>query len=59
MIADNPAETKAAGEALWAVTIDAEKKMEEKQDKVERAEAEAAKKGEAEDNEDLGDIDKA
>ena len=59
MITDDPAEAKAAGEALWAVTKDAEKKMKDEQDEVERAkaDAEAAEKGEAEDDEDLDDID--
>ena len=59
MITDDPAAAKAAGEALWAVTKDAEKKMKDEQDEVERAkaEAEAAEKGEAEDDEDLDDID--
>ena len=42
MITDAPAEAKAAGEALWAVTKDAEKKRKDKQDEVERAKAEAA-----------------
>merc|ERR1719462_1069282 len=32
MITDDPAEAKAAGEALWAVTKEAEKKMKDAQD---------------------------
>jgi len=59
LITDDPAEAKKAGEELWAVTKDAEKKMKDEQDEVERAkaEAEAAEKGEEEDDEDLDDID--
>merc|ERR1712240_909191 len=60
MITDAPAEAKAAGEALWAVTKEAEKKMKDAQDEVERAkaEAEAGEKDDAEDDdEDLDDID--
>merc|ERR1711936_1513446 len=41
MITDDPAEAKAAGEALWAVTKEAEKKMKDAQDEEERAKAEA------------------
>merc|ERR1719193_1280235 len=37
MITDDPAEAKAAGEALWAVTKEAEKKMKDAQDEEERA----------------------
>merc|ERR1711953_164356 len=59
MITDDPAEAKAAGEALWAVTKEAEKKMEDAQDEEERAkaEAEAGEKGDDEDDEDLDDLD--
>jgi len=59
LITDDPAAAKKAGEELWAVTKDAEKKMKDEQDEVERAkaEAEAAEKGEDEDDEDLDDID--
>jgi len=59
MITDDPAAAKAAGEALWAVTKDAEKKMKDEQDEVERAkaEAEAGEAKEDEDDEDLDDID--
>merc|ERR1712032_1789769 len=42
MITDDPAEAKAAGESLWAVTRDAEKKMKDAQD---------------EEDEDLDDLD--
>merc|ERR1712066_1091255 len=57
MITDDPAEAKAAGEALWAVTKEAEKKMKDAQDEEERAkaEAEAGEKGD-EDDEDLDDL---
>merc|ERR1711951_15331 len=48
MITDDPAEAKKAGEDLWAVTKDAEKKRK-------KAEADA-KKDEDEDDEDLDDI---
>merc|ERR1719361_1289774 len=41
MITDDPAEAKAAGESLWAVTKEAEKKMKDAQDEEERAKAEA------------------
>merc|ERR1719466_720284 len=44
MITDDPAAAKAAGEALWAVTKEGEKKMKDEQD-------------DEEDNEDLDDID--
>jgi len=57
MITDDPAEAKKAGEDLWAVTKDAEKKMKDEQDEEERKKAEAdAKKDEDEDDEDLDDI---
>merc|ERR1719264_451864 len=58
MITDDPAEAKAAGESLWAVTKEAEKKMKDAQDEEERAkaEAEAGEKGEDEDDEDLDDV---
>ena len=47
MITDDPAEAKAAGEVLWAITKGAEKKMMDEQEEVEKdkAEAEAAEKG--------------
>merc|ERR1719516_805893 len=59
MITDDPAAAKAAGEALWAVTKEGEKKMKDEQDEEERkkAEAEAGYKDDDEDNEDLDDID--
>merc|ERR1711944_367878 len=59
MITDDPAEAKAAGEALWAVTKEAEKKMKDAQDEEERAkaEAEAGEKADDEDDEDLDDLD--
>merc|ERR1719247_780593 len=59
MITDDPAEAKAAGEALWAVTKDVEKKMKDAQDEEERAkaEAEAGEKADDEDDEDLDDLD--
>ena len=59
MITDDPAEAKAAGESLWAVTRDAEKKMKDAQDEEERAkaEAEAGEKADDEDDEDLDDLD--
>merc|ERR1712002_1022335 len=59
MITDDPAAAKAAGEALWAVTKEGEKKMKDEQDEEERkkAEAEAGDKEDDEDNEDLDDID--
>merc|ERR1719472_163002 len=59
LITDDPAEAKAAGEALWAVTKDAEKKMKDAQDEEERAkaEAEAGEKADDEDDEDLDDLD--
>merc|ERR1711973_657118 len=57
MITDDPAEAKKAGEDLWAVTKDAEKKMKDEQDEEERKKAEAdAKKDEDEVGEDLDDI---
>ena len=55
---DDPAEAKAAGEARWAVTKDAEKKMMDEEVEREKAEAKAAEKGEAEEEEDLDGIDK-
>ena len=39
MTADDPDEAKAAGEARWAVTKDAERKMKDEQDEVERTKA--------------------
>merc|ERR1711884_488112 len=57
MITDDPAEAKKAGEDLWAVTKDAEKKMKDEQDEEERKKAEAeAKTDEDEDDEDLDDV---
>merc|ERR1711878_63147 len=57
MITDDPAEAKKAGEDLWAVTKDAEKKMKDEQDEEERKKAEAEAKTDAdEDDEDLDDI---
>merc|ERR1712198_745227 len=56
MITDDPAEAKAAGEALWAVTKEGEKKMKDAQDEEERKKAdEEAKKDE--DDEDADDLD--
>merc|ERR1712080_792459 len=55
MITDDPAEAKAAGEALWAVTKEAEKKMKDAQDEEERAKAEA-EAGEKADDEDEDEI---
>merc|ERR1719238_1702636 len=53
MITDDPEAAKKAGEDLWAVTKDAEKKMKDEQDEEERKKAEAeAKTDEAEDDED-------
>merc|ERR1712012_1084076 len=58
MITDDPAEAKKAGEDLWAVTKDAEKKMKDEQDEEERKKAEEDNKKdeEDEDDEDLDDI---
>merc|ERR1712228_832200 len=57
MITDDPEAAKKAGEDLWAVTKDAEKKMKDEQDEEERKKAEAeAKTDEDEDDEDLDDI---
>ena len=57
MITDDPEAAKKAGEELWAVTKDAEKKMKDEQDEEERKKAEAeAKKDEDEDDEDLDDV---
>jgi len=57
MITDDPAAAKKAGEDLWAVTKDAEKKMKDEQDEEERKKAEAEAKTDAdEDDEDLDDI---
>merc|ERR1712029_1235984 len=56
MITDDPEAAKKAGEELWAVTKDAEKKMKDEQDE-ERKKAEAeAKTAEDEDDEDLDDV---
>ena len=59
MITDDPGEAKAAGEALGVVTKDAEKKMMDEREEVERenTEAKAAEKGEAEEDEDPDGID--
>ena len=59
MITNNPAEAMVAGEALRAITRDADKELKDEQDKVERAtvEAKAAEKGEAEGDDSLNDID--
>merc|ERR1712210_366222 len=59
IITDDPAAAKKAGEDLWAVTKDAEKKMKDAQDEEERkkAEAEAGEKADDEDDEDLDDLD--
>ena len=43
LITDNPAEAKAAGEALWAATKEAGKKMMDEQEELEREKAEAKK----------------
>ena len=51
MTANDTDEARAAGEARWAVTKDAEKVMKDEQDEVGRA------KAEAEDDKDLGDVD--
>merc|ERR1719350_968385 len=58
MITDDPEAAKKAGEELWAVTKDAEKKMKDEQDEEERKKAEAeAKTAEGdEDDEDLDDV---
>jgi len=57
MITDDPEAAKKAGEDLWAVTKDAEKKMKDEQDEEERKKAEAeAKTDEDEDDEDLDDV---
>ena len=59
MITDDAAETKAAGEALWDITKDTEKKTRDEQEDVERdkAEAMASEKGNAEDDDDDNDVD--
>jgi len=59
MITDDPAAAKAAGEALWAVTKEGEKKMKDAQDEAERkikSEAEATEK-EDDDDDDVDDED--
>merc|ERR1711963_1103980 len=54
IITDDPAAAKKAGEDLWAVTKEAEKKMKDEQDEEERKKAdEEAKKDEDEDADDL------
>merc|ERR1712121_194269 len=56
IITDDPAAAKKAGEDLWAVTKEAEKKMKDEQDEEERKKAdEEAKKDE--DDEDADDLD--
>merc|ERR1712042_268952 len=60
LITDDPAEAKKAGEDLWAVTKDAEKKMKDEQDEEERKKAEEEAKNatpEDEDDEDSDDLD--
>merc|ERR1711963_654430 len=60
MITDDPAEAKKAGEDLWAVTKDAEKKMKDEQDEEERKKAEEDQKNtedEEDEDEDLDDLD--
>merc|ERR1712203_532503 len=58
MITDDPEAAKKAGEDLWAVTKDAEKKMKDEQDEEERKKAEEeAKNEEEEDDEDMDDED--
>merc|ERR1739848_431569 len=56
IITDDPAAAKKAGEDLWAVTKDAEKKMKDAQDEEERKKADEEAKT-AEDNEDADDLD--
>merc|ERR1712029_860768 len=57
MITDDPEAAKKAGEDLWAVTKDAEKKMKDEQDEEERKKAEAEAKTDVdEDDEDLDDV---
>jgi len=56
LITDDPAVAKKAGEDLWAVTRDAEKKMKDAQDEEEKAKAEEEAKKD-EDDEDEDDID--
>ena len=48
LISDDPAEAKKAGEDLWAVTKDAEKKMKDEQDEEERKKAEEEAKADEE-----------
>merc|ERR1719290_318187 len=57
IITDDPAVAKKAGEDLWAVTKEAEKKMKDEQDEEERkkAEEEAKADEEEEDDEDKDD----
>merc|ERR1712150_459399 len=57
MITDDPEAAKKAGEELWAVTKDAEKKMKDEQDEEERKKAEAEAQKDDDDNEDLDDVD--
>merc|ERR1712154_88819 len=56
IITDDPAAAKKAGEDLWAVTKDAEKKMKDAQDEEERKKADEEAKT-AEDDEDADDLD--
>jgi len=58
LITDDPAEAKKAGEEGWAVTKDAEKKMKDEQDEVERKAAEEEAKKDEDEEEDLDDEDK-
>ena len=61
LITDDPAVAKKAGEDLWAVTKEAEKKMKDEQDEEEKKKAEEEAKNadeeEDEDDEDLDDLD--
>jgi len=58
LITDDPVEAKKAGEEGWAVTKDAEKKMKDEQDEVERKAAEEEAKKDEDEEEDLDDEDK-
>merc|ERR1719495_1270487 len=55
LITDDPDVAKKAGEDLWAVTRDAEKKMKDAQDEEDRKKAEEEAKNDEEDDEDLDD----
>merc|ERR1712179_255248 len=52
MITDDPEAAKKAGEDLWAVTKDAEKKMKDEQDEEERKKAEEEAKADEEEEDD-------